>query len=84
MKLPTLITAGILLSACAPAQFNIVKAPTGKTTDQQKLDSTQCSQQSQVSGPWLYGVGNAIYHNMAKSRYQDCMNALGYTVKEKD
>ena len=84
MKALAFLSAVILLNGCAPAQFNIVKAPSGKTTDQQTLDSTQCSQQSQVSGPWLYGVGNAIYHNMSKNRYQECMNALGYAVKEKD
>jgi hypothetical protein len=84
MRVLTFLALAISLCGCAPAQFNIVKAPAGKTTDQQNLDSTQCGQQSQVSGPWLYGVGNAIYHNMSKNRYQECMNAMGYAVKEKD
>ena len=78
------VLALITLSGCSPAQFSIVKAPTEKTPAQQTLDSTQCSQQSSVTGPWLFGIGTAIYHNMAKNRYEDCMNAQGYAVKEKD
>ena len=78
------LSIAVLISGCAPAQFNIVKAPTGKSSDQQTLDSTLCSQQSKVDGPWLYGIGTAIYWNMAKSRYQDCMAGQGYTVREKD
>lgn len=84
MKFFLFLISALILVGCSPAQFNIVKAPSGKTTDQQTLDSTQCSQQSQVNGPWLYGVGTAVYHNMSKNRYQECMNAMGYTVKEKD
>lgn len=84
MKKVFALLALITLSGCAPAQFSIVKAPPSKTPDQQTLDSTQCSQQSQVNGPWLYGVGTAIYHNMTKDRYQQCMNSLGYAVKEKE
>ena len=72
------------IAGCAPAQFKIVKAPTDKTQDQQTLDSTQCSQQSKVDGPWLYGVGTAVYWHISKSRYRDCMTAQGYEVKEKD
>lgn len=74
----------ILFSGCAPARFNIVKAPSDKSSDQQMLDSTLCSQQSKVEGPWLYGLGSAIYWNMAKSRYQECMTRQGYVLKEKD
>ena len=79
-----IISAIILVTilGCAPAKFSIVKAPSGRTPDQQTLDSTQCSQQSKVDGPWLYGVGTAVYWNMAKSRYRDCMNAQGYEVKD--
>jgi hypothetical protein len=80
----TTVALCVVLTGCAPAQFSIIKAPTGKTPDQQTLDDTQCSQQSKVDGPWLYGVGTAIYWNMAKSRYRDCMTKQGYEVKEKN
>lgn len=73
-----------LLSGCSQARFDIVKAPANKTAAQQTLDSTQCTQQSQVTAPWLYGLGHAIAYNMAKNRYEECMMAQGYAVKEKD
>lgn len=80
----TTVAVCVLISGCAPAQFNIVKAPSDRSPDQQKLDSTLCTQQSKVDGPWLYGVGTAIYWNMAKSRFQECMTRQGYVVKEKE
>lgn len=84
MRIPTAMTVALLLAACTPARFDIVKAPADKPADQQKLDETQCSRKNRVHGPWLLGLGSAVIYNQAKSGYRSCMNAMGYTVREQE
>lgn len=84
MRRPTLLAICLLLAACTPARFDIVQAPSGRTTDQQQLDATQCTRKNRVYGPWLLGLGSAALYNQAENGYRACMNAMGYTVREQE
>ncbi len=75
------LLAGILLAGCGAVQFKIISYPEGKSKTESQLDNLEYSNLSKVQGPCLWGVGYAIYHEMAKNRYQECMEKRGYKVE---
>ena len=83
------ITAATLLSACAPALYS---GRHGQSTDQFKIDSYRCVQESRTSygagGTGWVGigmiVGSAIAAKMqANGLYSQCMDAAGWSKPDK-
>ncbi|MEC4749083.1 hypothetical protein [Methylomicrobium sp. Wu6] len=81
MKRILLFSLIAMLVGCSPVKFNIKEKPANLTKEQQVIDDLQCSKESERNGPWLYGIGNLIYREMAKSAYSECMAKRGYSVE---
>lgn len=83
MQSKTLVLlVAVTLGGCASTvPMNVISVPTDRTRDQMQLDDLQCHNMSQTSGPWLYGIGTAIYKSKAAEKYKECMKARGYDVE---
>jgi hypothetical protein len=79
-----MVVLGLLVgvTGCSPVPFMVKSRPQDASPEMEQVANLQCHNQSQVSGPWLYGIGTYMYRRMAASRYQECMNKMGYGVVE--
>ena len=64
--------------------MTLKSAPPNKAKQEAQLDNLECSKLSQTNGPWLYGIGTAIYRNKAATKYRDCMAQRGYEVERQE
>ncbi len=71
----------LVISGCGPVSVQTIKQAPNKNSDQIKMDGLTCSQESLVTYfPFLFGLGPFISRSIAKDRYSDCMEAMGYVV----
>lgn len=74
-----------LASCASTVPMAVTKIPPNKTQEQMQLDNLECHNMSMTNGPWLYGIGTAIYKKKAAEKFQECMKAKGYdTVRATD
>jgi uncharacterized protein YceK len=73
---------GLLLAGCGPINYTIKSQPLTATDQDVKLDDLQCTNASQWSGPFFFGIGHLIYRHLSKESYETCMRNKGYVVEE--